>query len=52
MAIRNIAISKIPTDNDSIYNNFPTLPQKFNNFTFEDLVPELVDRSCVQWYSY
>lgn len=31
--IRNIAISKIPTDSDSIFNQFPTIPQKFNDYT-------------------
>lgn len=50
--IRDVAISKIPTDNDSIFNQFPTIPQKFNNYTFEDLVPELVSRACTQWFNY
>jgi hypothetical protein len=34
MLIRNIAIDKIPTDSDSIFNQFPTIPQKYNNYTF------------------
>ena len=50
--IRNVAISKIPNDNDSIFKQFPTIPQKFNDFTLEDLFPKLVDRKCTQWYSY
>lgn len=50
--IRDVAISKIPTDNDSIFNDFPTIPQKFNDYTLEDLVPKLVRRTCAQWYSY
>lgn len=50
--IRDIAISKIPTDNDSIFKDFPTIPQKFNDFTLEDLVPKYVKRSCTQWYEY
>jgi hypothetical protein len=52
MLIRNVAISKIPNNNDSIYNQFPTIPQKFNNYTFEDLVPDFVQRVCTQWYNY
>lgn len=50
--IRDVAISKIPTDNDSIYSQFPTIPVKFNNYTLEDLVPAFVKRACTQWYNY
>lgn len=50
--IRNVAISKIPTDNDSIFTKFPTIPQKFNDYTLEDFAPDLVKRACTQWYAF
>lgn len=48
--IRNIAIAKLPSNNDSIFNDYYSLPQKFNNYTFEEYFPELVSRKCQQWY--
>lgn len=47
-----MAISKIPTDNDSIFTKFPTIPQKFNDYTLEDFAPDLVKRTCTQWYTF
>lgn len=50
--IRNVAISKIPNDNDSIFKQFPLIPQKFGDYSLEDMFPDLVYRDCAQWYNF
>ena len=52
MLIRDVAIANLPTDKDAIYNLFPFIPFKLNNYTYEDLAEGFVERRCDQWFTY
>lgn len=46
-------IDKIPDNDDNVFNKFPLVPMKFNNYTLIDaFLPGYINRDCHQWYEF
>lgn len=52
IVIRNAAIDNIPTQNDTLYAEFPLISMKFNDYSKIDELPEYIRRNPAQWYLF